>query len=199
MTEMNATNDIAFIKSIIEKSKRKIEDNGFGAVVWAFLIAVGLVSTYIGVETRYYFPYMWNWIVIIGTGWLFSFFYYWRESKKSRGSSILDKIMGALWTGFGVSLTIIGFVGPYTGAYNGLLTCPIGAALLGSAFYTTGVITETSWFKWLSIGWWLGAIYMFVFLNLEVLLILAGMMVLFQMVPGIIIYFHYKHQKEVEL
>ena len=105
--------------------------------------------------------------------------------------------MGSVWIAFGISATILGFVGTVSGAYHGVFISPLIAVLLGTAFLVCGVLYGKSWVSYLSIGWWGGAIAMFFMHNLETLLVMIGMLILFQVIPGLVLYREFKKERIV--
>jgi hypothetical protein len=96
--------------------------------------------------------------------------------------------MGAVWISAGISMTILGFVGPFSAAYHGVYVSPILSAILGIAFFISGFLYDKKWVTYLSAGWWTGAIIMFIYPYLYTLLLMSCMMIAFQIIPGIIMY-----------
>ena len=68
------------------------------------------------------------------------------------------------------------------------------SSFLGAAYILNGVLAGKKWLSYLAIGWWGGAIIMFFYPGLQAILIMAAMMILFQIVPGIILQFEFKHE-----
>ena len=82
-------------------------------------------------------------------------------------------------------------------AYSSVFINPIIAVVLGIGYLVSGVLQGKTWVSLLSIGWWAGAILMFYLHNLETLLIMVGMMILLQTIPGIVIYRESKKELSV--
>ena len=111
-----------------------------------------------------------------------------KAKKKRATSTFAARILGSVWISCGVAMTILGFAGSLTNAYNGVFISPIISVVLGIGYLITGVIHGKKWVSLLSIGWWLGALLMFYLQNLETLLIMTGMMIFLQTIPGILLY-----------
>ncbi|MGB5847978.1 MAG: hypothetical protein WBH40_05800 [Ignavibacteriaceae bacterium] len=188
MTDINAQQELAFIKKVMADSRQIIIDDGKGFIFWGILIAFGLFTTYLSNAGRWEFPLGWFWIVLIAIGWIVTFIIQIRAEKKRSSKTLAGKIMGALWIGCGVAMTILGFIGSITDAYSGIFINPIIAVVLGIGYLVSGVLQGKTWVSLLSLGWWAGAILMFYLHNLETLLIMVGMMILLQTIPGIILY-----------
>jgi hypothetical protein len=188
MTDINAQQELAFIKKVMADSRQMIIDDGKGFIFWGILIAFGLFFTYLSNAERWDFPLGWFWPVLIAIGWIVTFIIEIRAEKKRSIKTFAGKIMGALWIGCGVAMTILGFIGSITDAYSGIFINPIIAVVLGIGYLVSGVLQGKTWVSLLSLGWWAGAILMFYLHNLETLLIMVGMMILLQTIPGIILY-----------
>jgi len=188
MTEIDAQQELAFIKKVMADSRQIMIDDGKGFIFWGILVASGLFFTYLANAERWDFSLGWFWLALISIGWIVTFIIEIRAEKKRSTKTFAGKIMGSLWIGCGVAMTILGFIGSITDAYSGIFINPIIAVVLGIGYLVSGVLQGKTWVSMLSIGWWAGAILMFYLHNLETLLIMVGMMILFQTIPGIIIY-----------
>lgn len=193
MNENTALEELQFIRKVIEESKRSFVDNGMYYIVWGVLVIIGLCTTYILVLNRIFFNYIWLWLGIISVGWIFSF-YYGSQSKEKHPLTFSNKIVNSVWLATGIAMTILGFIGPASGAVAYHYVSPVLSVPLGAAYFVTGYIVESKWFSYLSIGWWTGAIYMFFSPGVHSILVMAMMMLFFQTVPGIIMFRKYKHE-----
>ncbi|MGE5430575.1 MAG: hypothetical protein ACM3QX_05855 [Syntrophomonadaceae bacterium] len=196
MDDRAALEDLQYIRKVIEDSKRALVYNGIDYIVWGILVIIGLTATYVLVASRIYFNYFWIWLALVAAGWMFSLF----SSKKSKASqprTFSDKIIGSVWLSSGITMSILGFIGPVTRAVNPVFISPLLSVVLGTAYFVTGNIFESRWFTYLSFGWWAGAIVMFFFPGIHSLIIMALMMLLFQTIPGIILYKIYKQKMAV--
>jgi hypothetical protein len=197
MTELDAQQELAFIKKVMTDSRKILIDDGKGTIFWGLLISFGLLITYLSVAQNWQAFLGWFWPVLITFGWIYTIFTEKRHERKRRVKTFAGKIMGAVWLAFGISATILGFVGTLSGAYDGVIICPLIAVLLGTGYLVSGLLYGKSWVSYLSIIWWGGAIVMFFMRNLETLLVMIGMMILFQVIPGIILFREFKKEKTV--
>lgn len=196
MDAQTALEDLQYIRKVIEDSKRTLAYNGLDYIVWGILVIIGLLATYVLHASRIYFNYFWIWFGLVAAGWIFSITGN-RKSKTSLPFTFSDRIVSSIWLASGIAMSILGFVGPASGAFSPYFISPMLSVVLGTAYFVTGNILESRWFTYLSIGWWAGAIAMFFFPGMHSLVIMAFMMLLFQTVPGIIIYKKYKQEMAV--
>jgi len=188
MNERDAIEELSYIKEIMQDSRKAFVYNGFDYIFWGILIVLGLLSTYLAVIYHLDVNTTYIWIVLIAIGWSVSIILSVKEKKKRKASTFAGKIIGGVWFSAGVAMTLIGFVGTLSGAINGVFVSPIISLILGMAFYITGTIYGSKLISLTSIGWWGGAILMFYLPGMPSLLIMAFMMIAFQIVPGIALY-----------
>jgi len=185
-----AIEEIKFIKNIITDSRRNFVENGKGFIVWAILIFAGLIFTYISIKTKSRSDYVW--IILIAFGWIYSTVSNFKARKKKRTITFNQKMLNVVWISAGISMSIIGFLPTYLGIFSSIYINPMLSVVLGMAFFISGFLYGYKQITFLALGWWAGAIYMFVFPSLETLLVMSGMMFLFQIVPGILFYINAK-------
>lgn len=197
-SKTNPAEDLAYIRQIINDSKNIIIDNGMGFIIWGVLVVIGLTITYAKIQFEWLIDTRIVWAVLIGAGWLYTSFDVFRETKKRKVSTFAGKIMGALWFSTGIAASIVGFVGMFTGAYNGAYICPLISCILGISYFVSGVLYNYSWIYVVAFFWWVGALVMFIFPGLHMFLIMTFMMIFLQIVPGIVLYNKSKSELVVE-
>ena len=195
MDTKQAELELSEIKRIMEDSRRIMVDDGTGFILWGSLVAMGLISSYLSV-----LGYLeWKvtsiaWFALIGLGWLITIFQLRREKKERKAVSFAGKVAGAIWGSAGITMTIIGFVGSYTGLVKGMGISPLMACVLAAAFFVSGVIYNDKTFRYLSFGWWAGALVMFFWYSPHTLLLFALMIIFMQVLPGFIMYKKWKKE-----
>lgn len=187
--------ELSEIKRIMEDSRRIMVDDGTGFILWGSLVAVGLISSYLSV-----LGYLeWKvtsvaWFALIGLGWIITIFQLRREKKERKAVTFAGKVAGAIWGSAGITMTIIGFVGSYTGLVRGMGISPLMACVLAAAFFVSGVIYNDKTFRYLSFGWWAGALVMFFWYSPHTLLLFALMIIFMQVLPGFVMYKKWKKE-----
>lgn len=195
METKQAEAEITEIKKIMEDSRRIMVDDGSGFILWGLLVAAGLIFTYLSV-----LEYIaWSissvaWFVLIGLGWLITIIQIRKEKKVRKVVTFAEKTAGAIWGAAGITMTIIGFVGSYSGLVKGLGISPLMCCVLAAAFFVSGVIYSDKSFRYLSFGWWAGALVMFFWRSPHTLLLFALMMIFMQALPGFLIYRKWKKE-----
>ena len=196
MTEIDAQQELAFIKKVMSDSRKILLDDGKGFIFWGILVTIGLMVTYLSVSGRWQVSLGWFWPALVAIGWIYTIVTEIRRERRSKTSTFAGKVLGGLWLAVGISATILGFVGSLSGAYHGVFISPLISIVLGIGYLLSGILYGKNWLALLSIGWWLGSIIMFFMQNLEVILVMIGMMIILQIIPGIILFYEFNREKK---
>jgi hypothetical protein len=193
--EKNALDELLFIKKVIQDSRKIVADNGMGFIVWGVLVAIGMLFGYVRFKflPNLQFDYIWAWVILIGAGWVFSYFNYYRKPE-CKVSTFAGRILGTLWFSFGISMSVVGFGGYFSGAIRGDYISSIIAITLGAAYYISSVLYEWKALKLVGLLWWVGGFAMFYIHDATQFLFMAFLIIFGQVVPGIITYRKYKAQ-----
>ena len=194
METKQAELEITLIKKIMQDSRKIIAFNGVDYIIWGILVLLGLIGTYASIIIREGIYIIWVWIILMGIGWIYSLSVHYIGSKKVRTWTLAGKLLGGIWLSCGIAMFIIGFVATYAGAIKGWAIAPTISVILGIAYFASGIIYGHPWVKYLYLGWWGGAVVMFLYPGRHTLLIFAAMMILFQIIPGILFYIKWKKE-----
>lgn len=184
--------DLEYIKQIIHDSRNVVVQNGIGFIVWGIIIIIGLVFSYIDTSLSGDQYSSEGWLILISGGWLYTIFSWLTNRKVKKAITFAERIIGSTWLAAGITMTLLGFVGPAAGAYNGVYVSPLLASILGIAFFITANIHNSKILKSIAPLWWLGAAYMLIFPGIQTIIIMAAMMLFLQVIPGIVFYRKYK-------
>jgi len=188
MTKETMQDDLAYIKKIVEESKRNVCAIGDHLIVWGILVSIALIVSWflainqIGGKTEWI-----HWGMVIAGGWLFEMIYGWKVDRKKPVRTYAEKVDGFLRLSIGITMTLLGFLGVSSGAIHYEFVNPVLSSILAIGYFSSGIIYDVKWIRNLAFGWWGGAIIMFLFPGYYHLLLMAGMMIAFQTIPGFII------------
>ncbi len=188
MTKETIQDDLAFIKKIVEESRKNVCNSGDHLIVWGILVSIALVISWFLALNNISGTAEWiHWGVVIASGWLFELIYNRKVDRKKSIRTYAEKVDGFMWLSIGITMTIIAFAGVSTRAIDQQLLSPLFSTILAIGYFTSGIVYDVNWIRNLAFGWWGGAIIMFIFPGLYHLLLMAGMMIAFQTIPGFII------------
>ncbi len=194
METIDAQQELAFIKKIMADSRKSAICNGKAFILWGMLVTVGLLGTYFSIINNNPSVMNWLWPSLIGLGWIITIVMESKAAIKSRTKTFAAKILAYVWIGSGIAMTIIGFVGSVSGAFGGLYINPLISNILGIGFLITGVLYGKTWVSLISLGWWAGAVVMFIWIGLYTFILMSAMMILFLVLPGVFMFKDYKKE-----
>jgi hypothetical protein len=187
--------EISTIKKIMEDSRRIAVYNGRHYIFWGVLVSVALFANYIMVLMNISLNYQgFMWFILMLGGALTGTIMEKIEHRQKAARTFAGKLLSTLWFASGIAMFMFGFLGTVVKAYDPVFICPIIFTVLGVSYFASGEIQQTSWFKFLSFGWWIGAVLLFIFPGIHTLLISGIMMIGLQTIPGIILYRRWKKE-----
>ncbi len=191
--------DIAFLRQVVEDSRRVVIDNGVHLLAWGVLVVIGMIFTYISEHFKLNLPILWNWIVLISLGWILTIWDGWIKMTRARTRTFVQKVLASLWFGLGIVMTLVGFIGPATGAISTWGTIPLFSLILGAGLFATGTVHQERLRGFAAVGWWIGGIFTMLFPGDYEILLFAGMMIAFQILPGVVLYRKWKREMGIAI
>lgn len=186
MSAQDTEEELEFIRKVMEESRRTLIHDGVDFLRWGILASLGIFASYFYYYFQWQMIHVWIlWSAIVIMGWTFSIRSYLRVRKK-KSTSFTGKIIWSTWIGSGIALTILGFIGPLSGAYSAILITAVTSAVMGIGYYANGILIGSRWYIFFALCWWAGSIVLFFYHRVESLLIFGSMMVCFQVIPGYI-------------
>jgi hypothetical protein len=194
MDEKNALEEIAFIKKVIQNSRRTVIMHGKEYIAWGIITSIGFIMTYFFNILKFRINYTLFWLIVIGTGYLINFFFIIKEKRSYKQANFSQKLLSYVWASCGIAMCICGFVGSYSGGIHYNSISPVLCTIVGIANLLTGVILDNKYVKFASIAWWISSIIMFLIPGYYIMLLMALLMITCQIIPGIFIYRNYKKE-----
>ena len=194
MDELTVQEEIAFIKKVMQDSRRVILADGLEFIYWGLIVTICLLYTFFSYCTVDYHKsdpshnVFLFWVIFMIIGGVGSSIFLKKRYKTIQVKSLAGTILGKIWFANGIGMLLTAFVGSFSGAVHGVYISPLMSSFLGGSYFVSGFIYGKKWISNLAYLWWLGAIIMFIFPNLYTVLLMAIMMLLFQVTPGIILY-----------
>lgn len=186
MTTNDPRADLAYIRQLMEDTRRATYVSGGYFIVWGIAIGLGLLLTWLQLTGHMPMMPMVSWtgcLVLGGIGTLFLI----REEMNQPVQTPAGRLIGMVWMSIGISMLIIFFVGVGSGVMPGSLMTPVSSTLVGAAVFLTGTLASLNWVRNLALGWWLGAAAMFAWPGLHVLLLMGVMLFVLYVIPGVIL------------
>jgi hypothetical protein len=177
----------------MQDSRRIGVDNGVRYIFWGLWVtAAALVAYFSAVEKLGLGGYIWG--IAIPLGWLIDWLLTRRNQSRSEPRTLAGRVLTAVWVACGVAMSLVGFVGGMTVVGKGVTG--VLSIITGLGLFVSGVVSDSWWLRYYAaFGWWIGGVVMFFFPGTHVFLLLAAEMLLFQFVPGIVVYRQWKREQ----
>lgn len=177
--------DLAMIRRLMEKSRRAVAGGTRHYIVWGVLITAALLVTYWKATRGLGVGYLWIWLVPVAAGWILSAFIARREAGRSPVRSPAGRMVGGVWWGSGIAMTLIGFLGGAGGTLEGPGILGAIACVMGVAQFATSYVVGSRWPRYIAFGWWAGGASIFLWPGASSLLVMAGLMAALHLAPGV--------------
>ena len=186
MDRQGALKEITFIKKVIEESRNSIIYHP-SYLFWGVVTAIALITTYLLHHYQAFSIIPWIWIVAVLAGWVYTAYTMYHGVNKKKVKTFLDKITGSVWFAVGITATLVSLTGSFLNVFDPIFVSPLVSSIIGIAYFVTGVAHNKTWFRNLALGWWLGALLLFLFSSVYSTLIMAGLIIGLQIVPALIL------------
>lgn len=184
MTVDDARADLAYIRHMMEDARYATSVGGGFFIAWGIAIGLGLLATWAHLAGHWEVPNFAAWTMCIALGGIATFFLVRREQRAATPAS---RLVGMVWLSMGVSLLIIFFIGVGSGNLAPVHMPALSSTLAGGAVFLTGVLAGLAWLRNLAFAWWAGAVVMFAWPGMYVLLLMGVMLLVLYVVPGIVL------------
>ena len=191
--------ELAFIRKIINESREAMTEDGIPYITWGVSVAIGMLLTYFEALLNINLYAGYAWIVLILGALSLTFWYISRNKREKKPETFGDKLQGAIW---GICGSAIGFVvimfasagspSPSQDLLNAIFICAFSSIILGIAYFLSGIVLQIRWLRNLGFVWWLGCLAMILTHSIHALAVYAGMLILFQVLPGLILNRNYR-------
>ena len=179
--------DLAYIRQLMEQTRRFTVVSGSYMIVWGVLISLGLITELWELQTGVRFQDGYVWLVLISLGWIGTFWLQRREARYEPVASYAARLIAQIWLVCGVAMTTAFTLGPLTGALPGSADGALMALFVGIGVFMTGVLTDLRWFRNSAAGWWLGAVAMLFWHGIAALCISIVLLLALLALPGYVL------------
>lgn len=162
MRSHHKDDDSIATERMIAENRDFFRQRSFHLMTWGLLL-----SALFGVQSAIAFGYLrpapglggWIWIVTVVVAVLGSFLF--ERYHALSPANILSRLLLHLWTGLGVTLVIIGFLGGATAVMPIPAHCGSLAAIVGAGFFTSALLVASRGVLLLAMVWWCASAVMF--------------------------------------
>jgi len=96
---------LTIITEMINKAQGNVKENSIHFLLWGTVIAIANIGMFALIQLGYRYPYI-VWLLAL-PAWIISLYAGYKQGKKARLTSHLDRISSWLWISFGVTIFIL--------------------------------------------------------------------------------------------
>ncbi|WP_341938587.1 hypothetical protein [Marinimicrobium sp. C2-29] len=185
-THTNAQEDLAYIRDLMDDTRRAAGLSGGYFVLWGLVVGIGLLVTWLQVIGLLPYRPLLTWGPCLALGILGHFILAWRD-KHRPAQSRAGRLVGTVWLALGVTQLIFFVASLGFNTLPGIYMPGIVSSLLGSGIFITGVLAGIPWLRWVGVAWWLGAFSMFAWPGDHVSLLMGALLLVLYVVPGLVL------------
>jgi hypothetical protein len=194
---LNPSESLNLIQSMIKQAKSAEKDNGMGWIMWGWLLFVTSTGYYFAVTLHWvYRSYIWPAFGIIAVLLLlYTFFGKLIFNKPKRVTTYTNQLVSKLGMAFFISMLVISYGNARTGVEQDGLNFGYMLILYAFWMFIFAAAFHFTLFYWGAAANWLGALVIFYFkeqLGADVLLVHSACVALGYLVPGHIAYYQFK-------
>ena len=195
MDKSKAEADVAFIKQVIEESKNKLAEYGLPYIIFGAMAVLGTGLSY-GAGfggLAYVIPWIW---IVLGVAAAVSVVVFLTRRAKKNTVSFAGRLYSIVWTGTGFFDLVVCLCLFAAGCSDLRIYMIVVAGSLGMAYFISSTITRNRGMFVLSFFWWAGCLPMGLMDALYAPLVLAGLTLGCELIPGIILHTRSTRQRK---
>jgi len=196
MEQNQLQDDVAYLRNMIDNNRRILVDNGIAYISAGIYVFIGIVISYI-----LYINGLANlqpalWLVLMVLLIIINFLVQKKFQRKQVKKTFASKVFDATWAACGIPIAVISVLFLTTRLITPTSFFIIISSILGIGYFLTGIINELRLMVILAFGWWLGTVlsilWKYIGEEYQLAFLFAGLIFIFEIVPGIIIYKKWK-------
>jgi len=174
--------NLDLIANMIRTAQRRFYDDSPYYILWGFTVFFASIIQYILILTSYTQNGI-GWIILIPIALIVQFFILKNQKKHEKSKTHIENLMISMWIAFGITLFVI-LTFSFKLKEN---TFPIILCLYALSTFVSGSAFKIKAFIWGAIICWVLAIVsFFLTINIQLLLLAAGVLFAF-IIPGVIL------------
>lgn len=186
MTQHDALQDLAYIRQVMEQTRRYTAAKGVFFVVWGVTVSVALLLTWLQITGVLGGTNIMIWLGTLPIGWALTMYFAWRQQRESAVPHHAF-LIGMNWTAIGIAMGVAYFVGVPMQTIGYQAVPGLSALFVGVGIFNTAHLSGIRWLAVVGVVWLLGGGVMLAWPGLHTLLLMAVLLVLGQIVPGLIL------------
>jgi hypothetical protein len=186
MTQQNALDDLAYIRNVMEQTRRYTAAKGVYFVVWGVAVSVSMLLTWLQIE-RVIGGSQWAvWTPTVLIAWGLTLYFSWKEQREGV-APYHAHLIGMNWTAVGVAMMCVFFIGVSRGTVHYSAISGLSALLVGIGIFNSGHLSGLRWLAGVGVLWLANGAAMLAWPGQHTLPWMAVLLLIGQIVPGLVL------------
>lgn len=186
MTQHDALQDLAYIRQVMEQTRRYTAAKGIFFVLWGTIVSLALVGTWLQINRLVGGSNFKLWIAAMVIGWALTMYFSWRQQNEG-ALPHNAYLIGMNWMVVGLAMGVFYFVGVPMKTISFQAIPGVSALFLGIGIWNTGQLSGLRWLSGVGIAWLVGGGLLLAFPGSHTLWAMVVLLVLGEIVPGLIL------------
>jgi hypothetical protein len=186
MTQHDAAQDLAYIRQVMEQSRRYTAAQGIFFVIWGVAVSFALLLTWLQILGHISGNNLLIWGVVMVAAWGLTIYCAWQQDRSS-ATPYHAQLIGMNWTAVGVAMGLAFFVGVPTATLSLQAIPGLSALFVGVGILNTGHLSSIRWLAVVGVVWLLCGALMLAWPGVHNILATAVLLFAGQIVPGLIL------------
>jgi hypothetical protein len=186
MTQHDAAADLAYIRQVMEQTRRYTAAKGVFFIIWGVAVSFALLLTWLQIIGELGGTNFEVWIGTMLAGWLLTLYFAWRQGREAAVPHNAF-LIGMNWTAVGIAMGLAYFVGVPMKSIGFQAVPGLSALFVGVGIFNTGHLAGIRWLAGVGVVWLVCGGLMLAWPGLHTLLFMAVLLFFGQIVPGVLL------------
>lgn len=196
MPDLDPRAELQYVRQLMAEGERSFQESGAHFLIWGVATAAGLALTWLAIRAAAPPPgWLWvGWAAVLLIACVGAVMAGRRENRRAPAHTLAGRMLGDVWGGIGVAILLLGLGGGAVGILPGPAIPVVVATLLGAGYFATASLYRKVPLRALALGWWTGAVAMAIWPGTHSVLVLALLVLVLEVAPGIVLVRGPKHE-----
>lgn len=186
MTQHDAAQDLAYIRQVMEQSRRYTAAQGVFFVIWGVAVSLALLLTWLQILGHIGGSNFLVWGVVMVAAWGLTMYCAWQQHRDS-ATPYHAQLIGMNWTAVGIAMGLAFFVGVPTQALSVQAIPGLSALFVGVGIFNTGHLSSIRWLAGVGVVWLACGALMLAWPGVHNIMAMAVLLLVGQILPGLVL------------
>ena len=186
MTHQDAADDLAYIRRVMEETRRYTAAQGVFFVIWGVAMTAAILLTWLQITGSLGGSNYAVWAITMFLGWVTTMYFAWRQQRDSVAPH-QARLIGMNWTAVGIAMGLAFFVGTPFHTIGFQAIPGLSALFVGVGIFNTAHLSGIRWLAGVGVIWLLTGALMLAWPGFHTMLLMAALLVFGQILPGMVL------------